>query len=95
MPYIKLSTLEYPFFEGDLKIEYPEVTDDIYPDYQIVKESQYPEPVKPSVIVEGKPSFDGVNYHRTWDVRDATAEEISIRTVAAEQRIANRMKQDK
>jgi hypothetical protein len=93
MPYIKISTQEYPFFEGDLQLENPTVTDAVFPDYQLVKETPYPDISTPSVITEGKPSFDGVNYNQVWDIRDATLEEIQIRTRAAEQRIAARMRQ--
>jgi hypothetical protein len=84
--YIKLSTLEYPRHEGDIRHEYPEITEDQTgptfpcPDtYALVAETPMPEGSATQVVTEAAPTqIDGV-WTRVWVVRDATAEELAAR----------------
>jgi hypothetical protein len=82
--YIKLSTLEYPRHEGDIRLEYPEITEDQtgdafpYPDWAYAKVIYVspPEVEDTQLYYEIPPVLreDGM-YYMTWEVRDLTQEE--------------------
>jgi len=83
--YIKLSTLEYPRHEGDIRLEYPEITDDQTepnfpcPDtYAKVEYVDPPEidPTKQFCYELAPLQIDGL-WKRQWAVRDLTNEEIA------------------
>jgi hypothetical protein len=85
--YIKLSTLEYPRHEGDIRLEYPEITEDQTGDsfpcpetYALVTPIQIPEcNYKTQCVVELQPKqIDGV-WIQQFLVRDLTVEELEIR----------------
>lgn len=84
--YIKLSTLEYPLYEGNIRQEYPEIAEDQTgatfpcPDtYALVEETPEPEATDTQVVKEQPPEcVDGV-WRRVWLVRDATPEELAKR----------------
>jgi hypothetical protein len=84
--YIKLSTLEYPRHEGNIRQEYPEITEDQTgptfpcPDtYALVQETPEPEITDTQVTNEEAPVCINGVWRRVWSVRDLTAEEIAIR----------------
>ena len=84
--YIKLSTLEYPRHEGDIRQEHPEITEDQTgptfpcPDtYALVAETPMPESSATQVVTEAAPTQINGVWTRVWVVRDATAEEIAAR----------------
>lgn len=84
--YIKLSTLEYPRHEGDIRIEHPEITQDQTGDtfpcpdtYALVVETSQPEVTDSQTVLEMQPQqIDGV-WQRVWLVHNMTAEEIAAR----------------
>ena len=84
--YIKLSTLEYPRYEGNIRQEYPEITEDqtgpTFPcpaDYAPVQHTPEPEATDTQVVEEQMPQcIDGV-WQQVWLVRDATPEELARR----------------
>ena len=85
--YIKLSTLEYPRHEGDIRLEHPEITEDqtwpnfpCPPTYALVQDVPIPENQDPDKTVqEVMPiQIDGV-WTRQFIVRDLTEEEIKAR----------------
>lgn len=82
--YIKLSTLEYPRHEGDIRLEHPEIPaglsgtsfpcPETYALVQWVEPPEIDETV--SVASEGRPELvDGV-WRTTWNVRQFTQEEL-------------------
>tara|TARA_R110000868_G_scaffold308447_3_gene569953 strand:+ start:1674 stop:1979 length:306 start_codon:yes stop_codon:yes gene_type:complete len=81
--YIKLSTLEYPRHEGDIRLEHPEIlesqTGDTFPcpdTYQLVQWVDAPTITEHQQAYEIAPiQQDGVWIMR-WEVRDLTAAEI-------------------
>jgi|APGre2960657373_1045057.scaffolds.fasta_scaffold39788_2 hypothetical protein len=84
--YIKLSTLEYPRHEGDIRSEYPEITVDQTgatfpcPDtYALVEETPIPEVTDTQTFAELAPvCIDGV-WRRVWSVTELTSEELAYR----------------
>lgn len=83
--YIKLSTLEYPRHEGDIRLEHPEITQDQTGDtfpcpdtYAPVEATAPPSFVEViQKVIEGLPEcVDGV-WRTTWEVVDATPEDIA------------------
>jgi len=85
--YIKLSTLEYPRYEGDIRLEYPEITEDqtgaTFPcpnTYALVTPVQMPECNYEIQCVEELPpvQIDGV-WTQRFLVRDLTVEELEAR----------------
>lgn len=88
--YIKLSTLEYPRHEGDIRLEYPEITEDqtgdTFPcpdEYALVSPVQIPECDYEFQTVEEIPptQVDGV-WTQQFLVRNLTAEELQARADA-------------
>lgn len=84
--YIKLSTLEYPRHEGDIRNEHPEITEDQTgsafpcPDtYALVEETPMPETTDTQYVSEEAPvCIDGV-WRRVWAIYEMTAEQIQLR----------------
>jgi hypothetical protein len=83
--YIKLSTLEYPRYEGDIRSEHPDITEDqTWPNfpcpdtYAVVTQTSMPVVGAGQVCFETEPvQIDGV-WTQTWGVRDLTQEEIDF-----------------
>lgn len=85
--YIKLSTLEFPRYEGDIRLEHPEISEEQTgptfpcPDtYAPVIEVQ-PPPFdhKTQVCESSQPIQDeSGNWKMNWIIRDATPEEIEV-----------------
>lgn len=84
--YIKLSTLEYPRYEGDIRLEHPEIlenqTGDTFPcpaTYAPVRWVDAPEyNPETQIIYELAPIVvDGV-WSMVWTMRDLTPEEIDF-----------------
>jgi len=84
--YIKLSTLEYPRYEGDIRLEHPEILDsqtgdtflcpETYALVQFVAEPEFN--VDTQIAYELAPiNNDGV-WSMAWAVRDLTQEEIDL-----------------
>jgi hypothetical protein len=82
--YIKLSTLEYPCYEGNIRLEHPEITEDqTYPNFPCPP--TYAEVIQPEL-----PIYDGVKQYLTqtkpannngvwsveWVINNHTDEEI-------------------
>ena len=84
MMYIKLSTLEFPRHEGDIRLEYPEIpesqTGDTFPcpdTYAPVVSVEPPEITNNQVFEAGPPVQDeSGNWKINWIVRDLTPEEL-------------------
>jgi len=79
MNYIKIATLEYPRYQGDIRLEYPEIgTEFCCPDsYAYVHETEVPITTQGQVLAEHLPVLvDGV-WRRKFYVRDATAHELA------------------
>lgn len=84
--YIKLSTLEFPRHEGDIRLEYPEIlesqTGDTFPcpnTYAPVAYVESPE-ITDSQLNESSPIQDEFgNWALSWTIRDLTAEEVQAR----------------
>ena len=78
--YIKLSTSEYPRYEGDIRLDYPDMGEDfVCPDtYAVVNWVDRPSIESNQISYELAPeSIDG-NWHIVWGVRNLTQEEIDI-----------------
>jgi hypothetical protein len=85
--YIKLSTLEYPRHEGDIRLDYPEITEDQTGDnfpcpdtYALVKEINPPEfNSATQVCYETTPLQIENVWTQQWVVRNMTDEEVQAR----------------
>jgi hypothetical protein len=80
--YIKLSTFEYPRYQGDICLEYPEISDEfVCPNtYALVQESQ---PLnfneETETVEQGTPiQINGI-WTQTWFLRDLTSEELEAK----------------
>lgn len=81
--YIRLSDLQYPFFEGDIRNLHPEITDDqtgpTFPalqDFAVVAWSNPPLTSPPlEYAVEGPPEQIGNGWRMTWTTGVMTQEE--------------------
>lgn len=85
--YIKLSTLEYPRHEGDIRLEHPEITEDQTGDtfpcpdtYALVQETSMPS-FNPDIqtCFGGAPIQENGVWKMTWIVRNLTPEEIQAK----------------
>ena len=82
--YIKLSTLEFPRHEGDIRIEHPEITEDqtgdtfpcpdTYAPVVFVDQPEYDQETQRCEL--GTPVNENGEWRMTWVVRAATPEEI-------------------
>ena len=85
--YIKLSTLEYPRHEGDIRLEHPEIREDqTWPNfpcpdtYALVEWIDPPTIDGTTQIVElQQPIQENGVWKMIWAVRDMTAEELDAR----------------
>jgi hypothetical protein len=76
--YIKLSTLEYPRHQGDIRLEHPEIGDEfVCPNtYAEVLWADAPEINHESQICyEIAPQLKGKQWIMVWEVRDLTEQE--------------------
>jgi hypothetical protein len=86
MNYIKLETLEYPRYEGDIRLEYPEITEEqtgetfpCPPTYAAVHDGEIPNyDEKTQMRTQGTPQLIDGQWMATWIVRDLTQEELAI-----------------
>lgn len=93
--YIKLATMEYPRYEGDIRLEHPEITEaqtgagfPCPPEYALVQWVDAPGITPPlQYLVEGKPQLVGGQWFMTWNVKE--------RTQAEWDDMQERMKKDK
>lgn len=76
--------VEYPLFEGDLKLRFPNVsfTDPFTPPegYVEVEDVPYPQITYKQNVNEGAPKLVNSKWTRVWIVSDASADEITERT---------------
>ena len=73
--YIKLSTLQYPFHEGDLTIDSANSSE-----YALVQETNCPEyDIDTQMCEWGQPEQINGEWRMTWRVRDLTNSEIEKR----------------
>jgi hypothetical protein len=91
--YIKLSTLEYPRHEGDIRLEHPDIREDqTWPNfpcpdtYALVVQTDPPTiDATEQYCYQGAPvQVDGV-WRSTWEVETMTAEQKSLRAAWLEQ----------
>lgn len=91
--YLKLSTMEYPRFEGDIRLEYPEITEDqtgdTFPcpdDYVVVQEVPCPtfDGATQVAIQQMPQQIDGV-WTMVWEIKTYTQEELDLINAANEQ----------
>ena len=85
MIFLKLSTMEYPRYEGDIRIEHPEITEDqtgdtfpMVDDYAVVE--QIPTPTydpKTQYIAQGTPVQVDGTWQSVWVVSDYTTEQLA------------------
>ena len=86
MKYIKISTLEYPLYEGDIRLEHPEImedqTSDTFPcpnTHSLVKTSEVPEYNSDTqTIIESAPTETNGIWSTQYSIRDFTEEELLI-----------------
>jgi hypothetical protein len=93
MSYLKLSTMQYPLYEGDIRLEYPKIkesqTGDSFPipdGYVYIVEIEPPTNLtKGQYVVSGAPvQVEGV-WQQTWVIQSLTEEEINaVETERAE-----------
>jgi hypothetical protein len=83
--YIKLSTLEYPRHEGDIRLEHPEIlesqTGDTFPcpdTYQLVQWVDMPTITEYQQAYEIAPIQQNGVWIMRWEVRDLTLQEIEF-----------------
>lgn len=92
--YIKLSTLEFPRHEGDIRLEHPEIlesqTGDTFPcpsTYAPVSYVESPEIGDNQTLEQPQAIQDeSGNWILSWPVRDLTSEEIQARKDYEDQR---------
>jgi len=85
--YIKLATLEYPRYEGDIRLEYREILEsqtgdtfpcpDTYAPVQWVDEPSYN--IKTQLAYELAPVNNNGTWFMVWAVRDLTQEELDAK----------------
>ena len=97
MSYLKLSTMQYPLHEGDIRLEYPEITEDQtgatfpLPDGYVAVEQTSPPSFDAATqyVKQGAPVLVNGVWQSTWVVNDYTATQITNR----QKRIAEMNKQ--
>jgi len=86
--YIKLLTLEYPRYQGDIRLEHPEIGNEfVCPNtYALVVDSEpltFDETIQ--TVEQSSPvQVDGI-WQQTWLLRNLTAEELEARRLIEEQ----------
>lgn len=86
MNFLKLSTMQYPVQEGDIRLEYPEIseaqTGDNFPlpaDYVKVEQTTPPTYVPATqYLTQSTPIQVGQTWQSVWVVNDMTAEQIAM-----------------
>lgn len=81
--YIKLSTLEYPLYEGDIRLEHTDITEDQtgenFPCPPTYAKVQYVEPYKVNeethVCYETAPESRDGKWYMTWGIRELRIDE--------------------
>ena len=86
MSFLKISTMEYPRYEGDIRLEYPEIRDDqtgdtfpVPDDY--VQVEQIVPPIydnKTQYLSQAAPIQVGGIWQSVWVVNDLTPEQLAI-----------------
>lgn len=91
--YLKLSTMEYPRFEGDIRLDYPEITEDqtgdTFPcpaDYVVVTEVPCPafDGATQAAIQLMPQQIDGV-WTMVWEIKNYTQDQIDAIYAANEE----------
>ena len=91
--YLKLSTMEYPRFEGDIRLDYPEITEDqtgdTFPcpaDYVVVQEVSCPtfDGNTQAAIQLIPQQIDGV-WTMVWEIKNLTQDQIDAIYAANEE----------
>jgi hypothetical protein len=85
--YIKLATLEYPFYQGDIRLEHPEIGEifECPTTYAPVKEILFENSGLPEIdgntqtIYELPPVNSNGVWSMSWAVRALTQEELSVK----------------
>jgi hypothetical protein len=79
--YIKLSTLDYPRHQGDIRLEHPEIGDKfICPNtYAEVLETKRPDiDYKTQTIYENPPSLIDGKWYKNYAIKNYTKEELDL-----------------
>jgi hypothetical protein len=87
MNYIKLSTLQYPLYEGDIRLEYPEITEDqtgdTFPlplDFVKVQDTVVPTcDENTQLVCEIAPVLINNIWSKQYMIRDLTQDELDMR----------------
>jgi hypothetical protein len=85
MNYLKLSTMEYAFHEGDIRLEYPEITEDqtgatfpVPDDYVSVEQTEPPKyDYKTQYLTQAAPIQNNGVWQSVWVVNDMTPEQVA------------------
>ena len=88
--YIKLSTLEYPRHEGDIRIEYPDMGEEFScpNSYALVEWVDAPTiDHSTQLAYEAPPQLINGAWTMVWAVRDLTADEIAHRQAVVAERM--------
>ena len=96
MSYLKLSTMEYPRFEGDIRLEHPEITEDqtgdTFPDVEdyVKVQDVLPPKIDPKTQYTklGQPELIDGAWHQTWEVKEYTEEQLAKRKAMQDERLA-------
>ena len=101
MNYLKLSTMEYPRFEGDIRLEHPEISEDqtgdtfsVPADYVLVTMSEMPVLGKDQYLTETMPVQQDGQWVNVWVVNDMTPEQIAAREEMIKKQQPKRMATD-
>jgi hypothetical protein len=86
MNFIKLSTLQYPLHEGDIRLEYPEIPESATggtfpcpPSYALVNQVDEPShDISTQVVYQIQPQQIDGQWYMVWEVRDRTQEELEL-----------------
>jgi hypothetical protein len=76
MNYIKLATMEYPRYQGDIRLEHPDIGDVfVCPDtYAHVQDTPEPAVTETQMTVEQFPAQNNGAWERQWAVVDKPVE---------------------
>lgn len=83
MSYLKLSTMQYPLYEGDIRLEHPEITEDqtgdtfpVPSDYVLVDQEEQPKfDFKKQKLSSNYPIQKDGKWIVTWTIVDLTEDE--------------------
>lgn len=82
--FIDTNTMEYPLFEGDIRLLFPDIAEDqtgnTFPvpnGYALVEDTEMPSYDEDAQILsEDKPIFTNEKWKRVWTIRNMTEEEL-------------------